>query len=173
MPGQGGVELPLQRGVVGQGGQQGLAGRLVGGGVVEALAGVGERGDPGGGGQQERPEDLGRGLPLVVLELEVLLAGARRRGDGPGCGRGYDGVGAWLPPGWVPSPKPILRSGLAPIYVILSNQPSILELLRSVITMTVWPISGRSNVAPSFPSRYTESGRWTRYPMESPRMPPR
>ena len=34
VPGQRGVELPLQGGVVGQGGQQGLAGRLVGGGVV-------------------------------------------------------------------------------------------------------------------------------------------
>ena len=34
VPGQGGVELPLQGGVVGQGGQQRLACRLVGGAVV-------------------------------------------------------------------------------------------------------------------------------------------
>ena len=31
------------------------------------------RGDPGGGGQQEGPEDLGRHFALVVLELEVGL----------------------------------------------------------------------------------------------------
>jgi len=73
MPGEGGVELTLQPGVVGEGGQQGLAGRLVGGRVSEPMAGVGERGDPGGGGQQERPEDGGRGLALVALELQVGL----------------------------------------------------------------------------------------------------
>jgi hypothetical protein len=37
------------------------------------LAGVGQRGDPGGGGEQERPEDLGRGPALVVLEVQVSL----------------------------------------------------------------------------------------------------
>src|ERR1019366_6537591 len=73
VPGERGVELSVQRGVIGQGGQQRLASRLVGGGVAEALAGVGQRGDAGGGGQQERPEDLGRDLAFVVLELEVGL----------------------------------------------------------------------------------------------------
>ena len=48
---QRGVELSLEGGVVGQGGQQRLACRLVGGGVAQALAGVGEGGHPGGGGQ--------------------------------------------------------------------------------------------------------------------------
>ena len=62
VPGQGAVELPLGLGVVGQGGQQGLACRLVGGGVAEALAGVGQRGDPGGGGEQERQEQSGEAL---------------------------------------------------------------------------------------------------------------
>src|ERR1019366_1004477 len=73
VPGERGVELSVQRGVIGQGGQQRLASRLVGGGVAEALAGVGQRSDAGGGGQQERPEDLGRDLAFVVLELEVGL----------------------------------------------------------------------------------------------------
>ena len=53
VPGQRGVELPLQDGVVGKSGQERLACRLVGGGVAKALAGVGQRGDPGGSGQQE------------------------------------------------------------------------------------------------------------------------
>ncbi len=73
VPGEGGVESPLQDGVVGEGGQEGLACRLVGGGVAEASAGVGQRGDAGGGGQQQRPEGTGRRLALVVLELEVGL----------------------------------------------------------------------------------------------------
>ena len=73
VPGQRGVESPLQCGVVGERRQQRLARRLVGGGVAEPLAGVGERGDAGGGGQQQRPQDGGRGLPLVILELEVGL----------------------------------------------------------------------------------------------------
>jgi hypothetical protein len=73
VPGQRGVELSLQDGVVGQCGQEGLAHRLVGGGVAEALAGVGQRGDPGRGGQQQRPKDLSRGLALVVLELQMGL----------------------------------------------------------------------------------------------------
>ena len=68
-----GVELPLQGGVVGHGGQERLACRLVGGDVVQTLAGIGQRRDPRGGGQQQRPEDLGRGLALVVLELQVGL----------------------------------------------------------------------------------------------------
>ena len=72
-PASAALSCRCKRGVVGQGGQQRLACGLVGGGVAEALAGVGQRGDPGGGGQQERPEDLGRGLALVVLELEVGL----------------------------------------------------------------------------------------------------
>jgi hypothetical protein len=77
--GEGRVELPLQLGIVGERRQQRLAGRLVRGGVAEPPAGVGERGDAGGGGQQQRPEDRCRGLPLVVLELEV---GLQVRGGG-------------------------------------------------------------------------------------------
>ena len=57
----------------GQRGPQRLARRLVGGDMVEAPAGIGQRGDAGGGGQQQRPEDPGRGLLLVVLELQVRL----------------------------------------------------------------------------------------------------
>jgi hypothetical protein len=73
MTGECGVEPPLQFGVVGQRGQQCLARRLVAGGVFQALAGIGQRGDPSGGGQQQRPEDVGGGLALVVPELEVGL----------------------------------------------------------------------------------------------------
>jgi hypothetical protein len=73
VPDQGRVELSLQGGVIGQRGQERLARRLIGGGVVEAPARVGQRGDPSGGGEQQRPEDLGRGLALVVLELQVRL----------------------------------------------------------------------------------------------------
>ncbi len=73
MPGQGGVELPLQRGVVGQCGKQRLACGLVGGAVAEASTGVGQRGDPGRGGQEQGPEGLGRGLALVVAELKMGL----------------------------------------------------------------------------------------------------
>ena len=98
VPGQGGVEPPLQGGVVGQGGQQGLAGRLVGGGVAEAPAGVGQRGDPGGGGQQQRPEDLGRGLALVVLELEVGLQVLGGEAMDLVAVEGMIVSGAWLPP---------------------------------------------------------------------------
>ena len=72
-PAECGVELSLQRGVVGQRGEERLACRLVGGAVAEPLAGVGQRGDAGGGGQQERPEDVGRDLAFVVLELEMVL----------------------------------------------------------------------------------------------------
>src|SRR3954469_19822987 len=44
---------------------------------------------------------------------------------------------------------------------------------QSVITMTVWPVSGRPMLRPAFPSRFTESGGWTRDPRKSPRTPPR
>src|SRR4051812_42299625 len=44
---------------------------------------------------------------------------------------------------------------------------------QSVITMTVWPISARPMLRPFLPSRFTERGRWTGDPMESPRIPPR
>jgi hypothetical protein len=72
VPGQRRVELPLQRGGVGPSGQQRLACGLVGGGIAQRLASVGQRGDPSGG-EQERPEDLGRGPALVVLEVQVSL----------------------------------------------------------------------------------------------------
>src|SRR4051812_46409588 len=39
---------------------------------------------------------------------------------------------------------------------------------QSVSTLTAWPIS-----RPFFPSHFTESGGWTRDPIESPRTPPR
>ena len=42
-------------------------------GVVEPSAGVGQRGDPGGGGQQQCPEGPSRGLAFVALELEMGL----------------------------------------------------------------------------------------------------
>ena len=51
VPGQCGVELLLQGGVVGECGQEGLACSLVRGAVEQSLAGVGQRGDPSGGGQ--------------------------------------------------------------------------------------------------------------------------
>src|SRR3954463_14722395 len=44
---------------------------------------------------------------------------------------------------------------------------------QSVITMTAWPVSGRPMSRPFFPSHFTESGGWTRGPIESPGTPPR
>ena len=44
---------------------------------------------------------------------------------------------------------------------------------RSASTMTAWPVSGRPMSRPSFPSHFTESGGWTRDPIESPRTPTR
>jgi len=52
-------------------GQPRLARRLAGVGVAEAPAGGGECGDPGGG-QKERPEDMGCGLALGIPDLQVL-----------------------------------------------------------------------------------------------------
>ena len=71
--GQGGVEPALQLGEVGQGGDQGQAGRLVGGGVAQALAGIRERGDAGGGVEQQGQQRPGAALGSVVRELEMVL----------------------------------------------------------------------------------------------------
>ena len=81
-------------------------------GARGGVAGVGQRGDAGGGGQQERPED-GPRLALVVLELQVVLqVWAARRWTG--CGRGYDGVGASLPPVMTPFQKSLFGGALRP-----------------------------------------------------------
>ena len=76
--GQGTVELPLGLGEVGQGGQQGQPRRLVGRGIAEAFAGIGQRGDPRGGVEQERQEQSGAALGSVIVELQVGLQ--QRRG---------------------------------------------------------------------------------------------
>ena len=94
------------------------------------MAGVGERGDPGGGGEQERPEDLGRDLALVVLELQVSLQVVGGEAMDLSCGRGYDGAGAWLPPVMTRCSKVILRRGLASIYLNPSGCRPNLELLK-------------------------------------------
>ena len=77
VPGHGAVELPLGRGAVGQSGPQGQPRGLVGGGVAEALAGIGGQGDPCEGVEQERQEQPGAALGSVVVGLQVGLQRVR------------------------------------------------------------------------------------------------
>jgi hypothetical protein len=71
--GQGAVELPLKFGELGHRGDEGFADRLLGGELVESPARGVDRGDPGGGDQEDGPEGRGRDLPLVGAERDVLL----------------------------------------------------------------------------------------------------
>src|SRR4051812_29148066 len=59
-------------------------------------------------------------------------AGARWRGDGPAGGRGYDGVGAELPPVMTLSPKVILRRELAPIDPTLHPVASVFGATETI-----------------------------------------
>jgi hypothetical protein len=71
--GQGGVEPAEQLGEVGQGGDQGQPGRLVGRRVAQGLASIRERGEACGGVEQQGQQGPGAALGSVVGELEVVL----------------------------------------------------------------------------------------------------
>ena len=67
------VEAALQLGIRGQGGQQGVVGGTVRGGVTQAGTGGGQRTDAAGGPEQDRPQNPDLALGAVVLEADVTL----------------------------------------------------------------------------------------------------
>ena len=71
--GQGGVESALQFGKIGQGGDEGQARGLVGGGVAQGLAGIGERSNPSGRVKQQGEQQTGPALGSVVAEFQMVL----------------------------------------------------------------------------------------------------
>ncbi len=89
---QGAVEAPRQLGEGRQGGQEGVMHGGVGGGIAQGGAGVGQRGDAGGGVEQDGPQDASRTLGAVVGQADVLLA---QRLSADVNGAGGDGILRW------------------------------------------------------------------------------
>ena len=73
VPGQGGIDLSFQEVVVGQRLVERGRDHLLVGDTAKSLAGIGERGDACGGGEEDGQEHSS-GDPLGVAELEVGLA---------------------------------------------------------------------------------------------------
>src|SRR4029077_8679722 len=86
---QGAGEAALELGEGRQPGQQGVMHGGVGRRVQQRPAGGGDRGDAGGGVEQDGPQRAGGALGSVVAEADVLL----QRELGAGCdGGGGDGT---------------------------------------------------------------------------------